>query len=114
LRSPPFLVCVIPLVRCALPPSFFFSLSPAHPDLHSFPTRRSSDLLLSRPPPLFPACAIAGVRPPCATCSSDTGGSPAGCTSAPCRISPVRHVPARLPSTAAAPRPRRGLAGPWP
>src|SRR5690606_32985877 len=33
-------------------PSFFVHLSPAPPALHSFPTRRSSDLLLARAHPL--------------------------------------------------------------
>src|SRR5207245_10854683 len=36
---------------------FFFSSSPAHPALHSFPTRRSSDLLLSDPD-----CQLVGAR----------------------------------------------------
>src|SRR5262249_60520910 len=39
--SPPAL-----LLRVSLPGPFFFELSRDHRDLHSFPTRRSSDLLI--------------------------------------------------------------------
>src|SRR5262249_62145518 len=45
--------CVSPLrpLRCMLPISFFFEGSAARRVLRSFPTRRSSDLGLSGPPP---------------------------------------------------------------
>src|SRR5690606_41595213 len=48
--SPTVSYCLVVLLTLTLPPSFsfFFSSVGDHRDLHSFPTRRSSDLLLDR------------------------------------------------------------------
>src|SRR5699024_12515337 len=59
----------LPRFFCFLPPSsfsFFFSCSGAHRDLHSFPTRRSSDLAWSAGEPSARFPSRPRCRPACA------------------------------------------------
>src|SRR5947207_5570031 len=67
---------------------FFFYCYGHHPDLHSFPTRRSSDLATARTDPPATRTALA-VRSP-----SPTGGSS------------TRRVPAPRAASTTPPRPR--------
>src|SRR5436853_6644409 len=75
--------------------SFFFYWSADHPDLHSFPTRRSSDLTIQEAPSAdrdrhrcsWVALCIVRSVPPCSRCRSEEHTS---------ELQSLRHLVCRL------------------
>src|SRR5204862_8063833 len=73
-----YLSCQSSLLRLSSPSSFFFYSSRAHRHLHSFPTRRSSDL----PPATAAHATSSGVSPTTRTSDEWTAGPPQATTRA--------------------------------